>query len=153
MPNTYTQLYIQIVFAVKHRQALINEQIREELHKYITGILINKKHKLLAIYAMPDHLHLFIGMNPDVSLSSLVKEIKVQTNSFINAKMLTGHPFHWQKGYGAFSYAKSQKHNVIEYILHQKEHHQKNTFRKEYLEFLRIFEIDYDEKYLFEFFD
>jgi len=153
MPNTYTQLYIQLVFAVKGRQNFIKESFRNELEKYMCGIARNNKHKPLAIYCMPDHTHLLIGLNPSQSISDLMKEIKVSSSGFIKEKELINEGFYWQEGYGAFSYAKSQLDNVVKYILNQQEHHKKKTFKEEYLEFLKKFEIDYDEKYLFEFYD
>jgi len=153
MPNTYTQLLVQLVFAVKGRESLIKEPIRERIEKYICGIASNKKHKPLAIYCMPDHMHFLIGLNPDQSIADIVKQIKISSNSFVNDNHLTKHPFSWQESYGAFSYSKSALNNVVKYILNQKEHHRKQTFREEYLQFLKKFDIEYDEKYLFQFLD
>ncbi len=153
MPNTYTQLFIQIVFAVKSRQNLVSKQYKDILEKYMTTVLQNDGHKMLAIFCMPDHVHFLVGLNPAISISDMVLDVKRASTNFINEQnWINGH-FHWQKGYGAFSYAKSQVPNVINYILNQEQHHQKKTFREEYLEFLRLFEIEYDEKYLFEFYD
>ncbi len=150
MPNTYSQIYIQIVFTVKGRENLIKNANREELHKLITGIVKNRDQKLLSIFAMPDHVHLLIGIKPNISISDLVRDIKAGSSKFINdSKWLNG-KFNWQEGFGAFSYSKSQIDNVIKYILNQEEHHKKETFKEEYLGFLNKFEIDYDEKYLFE---
>ena len=150
MPNTYSQIYIQIVFTVKGRENLIKNTNREELHKLITGIIKNRNQKLLSIFAMPDHVHLLIGIKPNISISDLVRDIKAGSSKFINdSKWLNG-KFNWQEGFGAFSYSKSQIDNVIKYILNQEEHHKKETFKEEYLGFLNKFEIDYDEKYLFE---
>jgi len=149
MSNTYTQLHIQFVFAVKNRQALLHESIRVRVEKYITGIVQNCGHKLLAIYCMPDHTHLFIGLRPDQSISDLIREIKSKSSEFINREKLTKEKFNWQEGYGAFSYSHSQVQNVIDYVLNQPEHHKKKTFKEEYLEFLTKFEIAYEEKYLF----
>jgi REP element-mobilizing transposase RayT len=150
MPNTYTQIYIQIVFAVKGRQNLIAKQNREELHKYITGIVQNRKQKMLSIFAMPDHIHLLVGLKPNIAISDLVRDIKAGSSKFINDSHWINGKFNWQEGFGAFSYSKSQIDNVIKYILNQEEHHKKQTFKEEYLDFLKKFEIEFDEKYLFE---
>ena len=152
MPNTYSQLYIQIVFAVKGRQAFIKENFREELQKYISGIIAQKKQKLYAIYCMPDHTHILVSMKPDIAISDLVRDIKSNSSSFIDDKKFVKN-FSWQTGFGAFSYSKSQSKNVVDYILNQPEHHKKKTFKEEYTDFLQKFEIEYDEKYLFEFYD
>ena len=153
MANTYTQLFVQIVFAVKGRQNLVPKEHRESLHKYFTAVIQKDKHEILAVFCMPDHVHFLAGLNPDISVSDLVLDVKRSTTNFINEHKLVRNHFHWQKGYGAFSYSKSQVPNVIHYILHQEDHHKKKTFREEYLEFLERFEIEYDEKYLFEFYD
>ena len=150
MPNTYSQIYIQIVFAVKGRQNLIPNQKREELQKFITGIVKKREQKLLSIYSMPDHIHLLIGLKPSISISDLVRDIKAGSSKFINDKHWVKGKFNWQQGFGAFSYSKSQIDNVIKYILNQREHHKKKTFKEEYIEFLKRFAIEYDEKYLFE---
>ena len=151
MPNTYTKLYIQIVFAVKGREYMIKESFREELQKYIAGIITNKKQKLYAIWCMPDHTHIFISIQPDVSISDLVRDIKSNSSSFLKEKCFVNN-FAWQTGFGAFSYSKSQSANVMNYIMNQPVHHQKQSFQEEYLEFLNKFEIDFDERYLFEFY-
>lgn len=153
MPNTYTQIYIQIVFAVKGRQNLIASSNREELHKYITGIVQKRKHKLLAIFCMPDHIHLLVGLNPSQSISDLARDVKSASSGFINEKGWLRNKFNWQEGYGAFSYSKNQIDNVVNYILKQEEHHSKKSFKAEYLDFLKEFEIDYNEMYLFEWLD
>ena len=150
MPNTYSQLYVQIVFAVKGRQNLISAKHREELHKYISGIVQNREQKMLAIFCMPDHTHLLVGMTPSLSISDLTRDIKAGASHFINEKKWMPGKFNWQEGFGAFSYSRSQIDHVIKYILNQEEHHKKQSFKEEYLEFLRKFEIEYDEKYLFE---
>lgn len=150
MANTYSQIYIQIVFAVKGRESLIKNAFREELEKYITGIVTNKKQKLLAIYAMPDHVHLLVSISPSMAVSELVRDIKANASLFINEKQWLKAKFSWQEGFGAFSYAKSQLNAVVQYILTQPEHHQKRTFKEEYLDFLHKFEIEYNEKYLFD---
>ncbi|CAN5640785.1 hypothetical protein BH10BAC5_BH10BAC5_01570 [soil metagenome] len=150
MPNTYSEVFIQIVFAVKGRQNLINTENREELHKVITGITKNRKHKMLAIYSMPDHTHILISLNPDHSISDAVRDIKAGSSKFINEKNWFRGKFYWQEGYGAFSYSKSQIGRVVKYILNQEKHHKKRTFKDEYINFLNKFEIEYDERYLFD---
>ncbi len=150
MPNTYTQIYIQIVFAVKGRQNLIAKQNREELQKYITGIAQNREQKMLSIFVMPDHTHLLVGLKPNIAISDLVRDIKAGSSKFINDSNWINGKFNWQEGFGAFSYSKSQIDSVIKYIKNQEEHHKKQTFKEEYIAFLRKFEIEYDEKYLFE---
>lgn len=152
MPNTYTQLFIQLVYAVSGRQNLLPKHHRETLEKYTTAVVQNDGHKLLAVFYMPDHVHLLVGLNPNVSISDLVLDVKRATTNFINETKMSGAHFHWQKGYGAFSYSKSAVPDVIRYILNQEEHHKKQTFRDEYLAFLKKFEVEYDEKYLFEFY-
>lgn len=153
MPNTYSQIYIQIVFAVKGRECCIKESFREELQKYIAGIVANKKSKLFAIFCMPDHTHLLISMKPDILIADLVRDIKANSSSFVKEKKFVSSLFSWQEGYGAFSYHKSQAKNVVDYILNQPEHHKKNSFKEEYLNFLKEYEIEFDEKYLFEFYE
>ena len=148
--STYSQIYIQIVFAVKGRESLILPQWEERLHKYITGIVQNKEQKMLAINGMSDHLHFLIGMKPSCCLSDLVREIKKSSNDFIKVEKLSKFKFSWQEGYGAFSYSHSQLNDVIAYITNQKEHHRKKSFKEEYVEFLKKFNFDYNEKYLFE---
>ena len=152
MPNTYSQLYIQLVFAVKARQSFIKEEFREELQKYISGIIREKGQKLYAIYSMPDHTHVLVSIKPDIAISDLVRDIKSNSSSFIKEKNFVK-KFSWQTGFGAFSYSKSQVLNVVEYILNQPKHHAKKTFKQEYLEFLQKFEIGYKQEYLFEFYD
>jgi REP element-mobilizing transposase RayT len=151
MPNTYTQLYIQFVFAVKGRESLIHKTWQNELYQYITGIVQNNKSKLIAINGTADHIHIFIGYKPSVSIPDLVKDIKVASTLWVNDKRLVKGRFSWQEGYGAFSYSRSQLDVVCKYIANQESHHQKKTFREEYIEFLKQFEVDYSEKYLFDF--
>ena len=150
MPNTYSQIFIQIVFTVKGRENLIQKKYREESHKLITGIVKNRDQKLLSIFAMPDHVHILIGLKPNISISDLARDIKAGSSKFINDNKWINGKFNWQEGFGAFSYSKSQVDTVVNYILNQEEHHKKETFKTEYLNFLNKFEIDYDEKYLFE---
>ena len=153
MPNTYTQLYIQLVFAVKYRQALIHSSWKHELYRYITGIVQNKGSKMLSINGMPDHIHIFIGYNPKVLIPDLVKDIKLASNEWINTNHPLSAKFAWQEGYGAFSYIRSQIHDVCTYIENQELHHAKKTFKEEYISFLKAFEINYEDKYLFDFFE
>lgn len=150
MAGTFSQIYIQVVFAVRSRNSLIHSTWEEELYKYISGICKNKGQKLLAINGMPDHIHILIGLKPSSCLSDLVREIKKSSNDFINEKRFTPSKFQWQEGYGAFSYSHSALDNVISYINNQKEHHQKHTFREEYISFLKKFEIVFKDEYLFE---
>ena len=150
MADTYSQIYIQIVFSVQNRKALIHESFETELYKYITGIVQNKGQKLIAINGMPDHIHIFIGMKPNCCLSDLVRDIKKSSNSFINEKQFTNVPFYWQEGFGAFSYSYKQMDTVVKYIINQKNHHQTKSFKEEYLEFLEKFKIEYKEEYLFD---
>ena len=150
MANTYSQIYIQVVFAVKGRKNLISKNNREELHKYIMGIISNRNQKLMAVFAMPDHVHILVSMSPNISISDLVRDIKAGSSKFINDNKWTFGKFNWQEGYGAFSYSKSSVDNVVTYILNQEEHHKLKSFKEEYLDFLQKFEIEHDEKYLFD---
>lgn len=150
MPNTYSQIYIQVVFAVKGRSSLIHQSWEQELYKYITGIVQNKGQKMLAINGMPDHLHFLIGIKPSCRLSDLVREIKKSSNAFIKEKQFTKYNFAWQEGLGAFSYSHSNFDMVIRYIMNQKQHHRKKTFREEYSETLRNFDIEFKNEYLFK---
>ena len=150
MANTYSQVYLQFVFAVKGKQSLINPKNNEELQKYITGIVQNRKQKMLAINNMPEHLHLFVGFGTTMSMADFMEEVKAISSKFINEKGWLKGKFEWQRGYGVFSYSRSQIDDVIKYIINQQEHHKKKTFKEEYLEFLKKFEVDYDERYLFE---
>jgi REP-associated tyrosine transposase len=152
MSDTYTQLYIQLVFAVKGRYSFIHPSWEENLHKYITGVIQNDKHKMLAINSMPDHIHIFLGLNPVIAISDLVKDIKRASNNWINQNRFTNEKFEWQAGYGAFSYGKSQIDQVCNYIFNQKNHHSKYSFEKEYISLLKLFNIDFKEEYLFEFY-
>ena len=153
MPNTFSQIYLQFVFAVKHRQYLIPKEHKEELQKYFTGLVKSRHAKMLAVNCMPDHTHLFVGFKPSVLISDFVKEIKVESNEFINAKKWTKGKFNWQEGYGVFSYSHSHIDSVIKYIVNQESRHKKVTFKEEYHEFLKKFDILFEEKYVFEFFD
>lgn len=150
MANTYTQIHIQFVFAVKFKNGLIHASWKEELYKYITGIIKNNGHKLLAINGMPDHLHMLVGLRPTQSVSELMQDIKGNSSKWINEKKFLRVKFEWQEGYGAFSYSKSHLDRVISYIKNQEKHHQKRTFKEEYLEFVEKFGVDYDERFLFK---
>jgi putative transposase len=153
MANTYTQLYIQIVFTPRDRQCLIPVKYKEELQKYTTGIIQNRKHKLLTINFMPDHVHILVGYNPNQLVTELVRDIKAVTSKFINDHRWIYGKFEWQAGYGAFSYSRSEIDAVIKYIDSQEKHHAKRNFREEFIELLKSFNIDYDERYLFNWID
>ena len=150
MADTYSKIYIQVIFAVQNRNALIQPAWEEELYKYITGIIKNKGQKMLQINGTTNHLHLFIGMKPTCLLSDLVREVKKSSDEFILKNKFTPFKFKWQEGFGAFSYSHSQLTDVIQYISKQKEHHKKQTFREEYLSFLKAFEIEFNDDYLFD---
>jgi putative transposase len=150
MANTYTQIHIQCVIAVKFRQSLIEPAWKERMLQYITGIVQNNGHKMIAINSMPDHLHLFFGFRPNQSLSDLMRIVKSESSEWINKQKFNKSIFRWQEGYGAFSYSRSQIKNVAEYIENQEEHHRKKTFLDEYKQFLEHFEIDYDDRYVFK---
>jgi len=150
MANTYTQLHVQFVYAVKFREASIHQSWKDELYKYSTGIIQNNKHKLIAINGMPDHIHILVGINPNQSISDLMQEVKGCSSKWINERGVLNNKFEWQEGYGAFSYGKSQMNDVVNYINNQEEHHKKITFKDEYLSFLQKFEVDYDEKFVFK---
>ena len=149
MANNYTQIYIQLVFSPFRKCALITFDYEQKLYKYITGIVQNKKHKLLAINGTEDHLHIFLGLNPDQSISDLIADIKRSSSMWINENNFVKGRFEWQKGFGAFSYSRSHIDSVVKYIGNQKEHHKKVSFLDEYRDILRKFNIEFDEKYLF----
>lgn len=150
MAGTFSQLYIQIVFAVKGRQHLISSAWKDDLHKYIAGIIKGKNQKPIIVNGMPDHLHVFAGLRPAMAISDLVRDIKNNSSNFINDRRLVNGKFSWQEGYGAFSYSHSHIENVYKYILNQEAHHQKKTFKTEYLDYLKDLDIPFDEQYLFE---
>lgn len=153
MANTFTQCYFHLVFAVRNRDALIRKSWKDELERYITGIVQNHKHKLLAINSMPDHIHIFIGYNVNHLIPDLVEEIKTSSNAWVKSKNFSKFKFEWQKGYGVFSHAHSQIDFVVKYIGNQETHHQKKSFKEEYLEILKKNEIKFIDEYVFEFFD
>lgn len=150
MAGTFSQIYIQVVFAVKGRENLLQKPWRDEVFKYMAGIIKGKDQKPIIVNGVSDHVHLFIGLRPVMALSDLVREIKNNTSNFINEKNLVKGKFSWQEGYGAFSYSHSQLDMVYQYIANQEEHHRKKSFREEYIDLLKKFEIEHDEKYLFE---
>ena len=150
MANTYSQLLVQIIFAVKDRQNLISAEWKDELFKYITGIVSNKNQKTLCINGPKDHVHILIGLKPDISISDLVRDIKNNSTNFINEKRFVKGRFSWQTGFGVFSYSNSQMDKVVKYIINQEQHHHKKTFKEEYIEFLQKFNVEYDERYLFD---
>ena len=150
MANTYTQIYIQIVFAVQGRQSLIRPQHNDELQKFMTGIISGNGQKLIAINNMPDHFHILIGQKPNAALSDLVRDVKAGSSGFINDQRWVVGRFSWQEGFGAFSYSHSQLDTIIRYIQNQQEHHRRTTFQEEYLEFLKRFNVPHDERYTFQ---
>lgn len=150
MANTYTQIHIQYVFAVKYRAALIDHAWKKGLYQYMTGIFQSHGHKMLQINGMPDHIHALIGLRPAQSVSSLIQNVKSGSSKWVNDNGFCQLPFAWQDGYGAFSYCKSHVPDVIRYIQNQEAHHKKETFLAEYRNFLKAFEIDYDEQYIFK---
>jgi putative transposase len=153
MPGTFSQIYIQVVFAVKGRQNLVSAAIEDEVYRYISGIITGKDQKSLAVNGMPDHIHVLIGLRPSMRISDLVRDIKNNCTNFINDKGWLTRKFCWQEGYGVFSYSESNYGKVIDYIKNQKQHHRKQTFQQEYLSFLKKFNIPFNETYLFEFYD
>ena len=151
MANTFSQIYIQTVFAVSNRQSLIKPEFKEDLYKYITGIVKNQGQKLISINGVEDHVHILIGLKPAMALADLVREIKADSSNFINKQRFVRGRFSWQEGYGAFSYGHSQLDTIIRYIQNQEQHHQRSSFKREYLTLLRKFDIAFEEKYVFEF--
>lgn len=152
-PGVFTQLYIHLIFAPKYRDRLLKKEIRSEVFSYISGVITNRKHKSIIINGMLDHIHILIGLNPNDKISDLVGTIKRSSSTFINEKNWFLGKFHWQDGYGAFSYGKSQLNDVYHYIENQEIHHKKRSFREEYMELLKRFDVKFEEKYLFEFFE
>jgi REP element-mobilizing transposase RayT len=152
-PNVYTQIYIQLVFSPKHRNALLHEQIRPSVFSYISRIVDEMSHKSIAVNGMSDHVHILLGLDPKISISDTVRDIKRSSSLFINSHHLCPRKFEWQEGYGGFSYGRSNLDKIYKYILNQEKHHQKKAFKTEYLEFLDKFDIPYENQYLFQFFD
>jgi putative transposase len=150
MANTYSRIYIQVVFAVEARQCLLRPELKERVHKYITGVVSERDQKLLAVHCMPDHTHVLIGLKPAMALSDLVREVKNASSGFINQQRWFAGRFSWQEGFGAFSYGHSQLSTVIRYIQNQEKHHARRSFLDEYRHFLKKFEVDHDERFLFK---
>ncbi len=153
MAGTFSQIYIQYVFAVKNRQNLLSQSWRAEVFKYIAGIIKGKNQKPIIVNGVADHVHVFVGLKPSMSIAELVRDIKNNSSNYINAQKWVQGKFSWQEGYGAFSYSHSQIEDVYQYIANQEQHHRKKTFKEEYLEFLHRFEIDYNDQYLFDWID
>jgi len=153
MANTFTQINIHLIFAVQGRENILRNSFRENLFKYIHGILRESKQYPLAVNGYLDHVHAFFELNPINSVSDIARIVKANSSKWINENKFVRNKFHWQKGYGAFSYSRSQRDNVIKYIMEQEKHHKKKTFREEYLEFLKAFNVKYDERYLFKWID
>ena len=150
MANTYSQIYIHAVFAVKGRENLITNKFKDELYKYICGIVTNNKQKVYAINGMPDHLHILLSIKPNCLLSDLIRDIKASSSKLINEKKIIAGKFQWQEGFGSFSVSQSQLDKIIAYIDNQETHHQKTSFKQEYIEFLNSYKIEFDEKYVFD---
>ncbi len=150
MPNTYTQIHIQFVFAVKYRKALIAQEWKTRLHQYITGIFQQNNHKVLQINSMPDHIHILVGFRPYQSISSMIQNVKTESSKWIQDQKLCDSRFRWQNGYGAFSYSKSHVPRVIKYIQYQEQHHKRVSFLDEYRKLLKVFDVEYDERYIFK---
>lgn len=151
MANTFSQIYIQTVFAVNGRLSLVRPEFKEDLYKYITGIVRNNGQKLISINGMSDHIHILIGLKPAMALADLVRDIKADSSNFINKNRWVRGKFSWQEGYGAFSYGHSQLDTIIRYIQNQEKHHKRRSFRDEYLTWLKKYEIAFEDKYVFEF--
>jgi REP element-mobilizing transposase RayT len=153
MANTYSQIFIQAVFAVRGRECLIDDRWKEELFRYITGIVTNLGQKLIAIGGVADHIHLLLSINSNVNLSDLIRDIKANSSRFINEKKFVRGKFYWQEGFGAFSYSRSQLDDVAKYVLNQEQHHRDKSFKGEYISLLKKFDVEFDEKYLFDWID
>jgi putative transposase len=152
-PGTFTQLYVQLVFAVKNRDATLHKDFRERVFEYMSGTLRELKHKPIIINGVANHVHIFIGLNPAKAISDVVHDLKISSSIFINHEKFCPGKFAWQEGYGGFTYSRSHINHVYNYILNQEAHHKKKTFKEEYVEFLRKFEVEYDERFLFDFFE
>lgn len=150
-PGTFTQMYVQLVFAVKNRDAVLHKGIRNRVFEYMSGIISEMKHKSIIVNGVSNHVHILLGLNPSKSISDTVHDIKRSTSLFINNEKLCPGKFAWQEGYGGFTYSRSQLDNVYNYILNQEKHHNKKTFKEEYIQFLEKFKVEFDEKFLFDF--
>ncbi len=153
MANTYTQMNVQAVFSVKGRENFLGSSFREKLFEYISGILIGVGQFLLAVNGGRDHVHIFFELNPSTSISDVMEKVKANSLKWINEKRLVPGKFEWQRGYGGFTYSRSQRDRVINYIANQEQHHRRKSFKEEYLDLLQKFEIEYDERYIFEFYE
>ena len=153
MANTYTQIYLHIIFAVKGRESLMHKQWKEELYKYICGIVTNSNQKIYAINGMPDHIHFLISIKPNCLISDLIRDIKANSSKWINNKDLFRGKFYWQEGFGGFSVSHSQLDKVINYINNQEIHHSTKSFKDEYLGLLKSYKIDFNDNYVFEWID
>ena len=151
--GTFTQLYVHLIFAVKYRESMLLKSFRNEVFSYMSGIITNRNNKAIIVNGVSDHVHILLGLNPNDKISDIVASLKRESSSFINQKRFLNNKFHWQDGYGAFSYGKSQLQKVYNYILNQESHHSKVTFRDEYLQFLKKYEIKFDNEFLFDFFE
>jgi putative transposase len=152
-PGKFTQIYVHLVFAVKHREASLNKDIREKVFQYMSGIITSMGHKSIIVNGVADHVHILVGLNPNISISDTVHDIKRSSSLFINKEKMVKGKFAWQEGYGGFTYSRSQLENVYRYIQNQEKHHEKSTFRKEYIRFLEKYEIDFDHQFIFNFWD
>jgi putative transposase len=150
-PGNFTQMYVHLIFAVKNRDAMLNKEIRSRVFEYISGIINNMDQKSIVVNGISNHVHILIGFNPSISISETVHEIKRNSSLFINKEKLCKAKFAWQEGYGGFTYSRSQLENVYRYIQNQEKHHEKSSFRAEYVEFIKKFAIEYDERFLFDF--
>lgn len=153
MPNTYSQITIHSIFAVKGRENFIFKEWRDDLHRYISGIIANKGGKSLAVGGWQDHVHILFGMPVTSSIAEFMSAVKANSSKWINEQHFVKEKFQWQEGYGAFSYAKSQRDIVVRYIMNQEEHHKIKSFKEEYKKMLTDFEVDYEDRYLFDFYD
>jgi putative transposase len=152
-PGNFTQMYFHLVFAVKRREAVLNIDIRKRVFEYMSGIITAMNHKSIIVNGVSDHVHILIGLNPSISISDTVHDIKRSSSLLINKENLCRGKFAWQEGYGGFTYSRSQLQNVYNYIQNQEEHHKKSTFKAEYVQFLKKYEIDFDDRFLFDFFE
>jgi putative transposase len=150
-PGVYTQMYVQLVFAVKYRSAVLTPDIRDQVFEYMSGILARLKHKSIIVNGVSSHVHILMGYNPTLSISDTVHDLKRGSSLFINEQRLTAGKFAWQEGFGGFTYSRSQLNDVYDYIQNQQKHHEKYSFKEEHIRFLDKFEIEYEERYLFDF--
>ncbi len=150
MANTYHQIYLQVVFAVKYRQAVIQQEWKHQLYAVIGNLINETKCKTIIVNGMEDHVHCFLGLKPVVSVSELIKTVKAKSSKYINDHALTPERFEWQEGYGVFSYSQSSVDAMYKYIQNQEEHHKKQTFKDEYQNFLKKYQVAYDDQYLFQ---